>query len=156
MSWRWHSAGVVTALALWAAPASAQIAREVGAQAVFTARDPVVLTGGIYAAVRTARRARLAVTAGAGATADEFVIRGELLGHFLLNPGASHRPGVYAGGGIAAVAGAEEQGYVVLLVGVESAPGGRSGWALEAGLGGGVRVSASWRWRFLRRGPPKR
>lgn len=123
---------------------------------MFAAQEPEVFTGGVYAAIRTARRARLAINAGAGIAADEFAMRGELLGHFLLNPASTRRPGVYAGGGIAAVAGPEEQGYVVLLVGVEGSPGGRSGWALEAGLGGGVRVGASWRWRFLRRGPPKR
>lgn len=125
-------------------------------QAVFAAQEPEIFTGGLYAAMRTARRARIAVTAGAGTAADELAVRGELLGHFLLNPSAARRPGVYAGGGVAVVAGPGEQGYVVLLVGLEGAPGGRSGWAVEAGLGGGLRVSASWRWRALRRGPPKR
>ena len=155
MIWRWASAAVA-AVAVLTPAAAAQVTTEAGVQAVFAAQEPEIFTGGIYAGFRTARRARVAVTAGVGSAADEFAIRGELLGHFLLSPASTRRPGLYAGGGVAVVAGPSEQGYVVLLVGVEGSPGGRSGWSLEAGLGGGVRVSAGWRWRSLRRGPPKR
>jgi hypothetical protein len=35
----------------------------------------------------------------------------------------------------------------MLTLGLEARPGAPSGWALEVGLGGGVRVSAGWRWR---------
>ena len=155
MNWRWGSAALAAALLLCASRTDGQVSREAGIQAVFAAQDPEMLTGGVYAAARTARRARLALTAGAGIAAEEFAVRGELLGHFLLNPSSTRRPGVYAGGGVAMVAGPLEQGYVVLIIGIEGRPGGASGWAVEAGLGGGIRLSAGWRWRSLRRGPAK-
>ena len=155
MTWRWGNVAAGLLAAAAARPLPAQVSREIGVQAIFAAQEPTLLTGGLHAALRTARRGRLAATAGAGRAGDDFVVRGELIGHFLLNPSATRRPGVYAGGGVAVVAGSGEQGYVVLLVGIEGSPGGRSGWALEAGLGGGIRVSAGWRWRWRRAAPTK-
>lgn len=74
--------------------------------------------------------------------------RGELLAHFLLSPAARRGIGLYAGGGIAAnVTGAKTSEFVVLTLGVESKPGARSGWAIEAGVGGGARVTIGYRWR---------
>jgi hypothetical protein len=148
-------AGILAALLLLPAPAAAQRARELGIHGVFTGQDAELVAGGLYAAVRTTRRTRLALTAAAGSAGGELVTRGELLGHFLLSP-ASTGPGFYAGGGIAGVAGAGEEGYLVLLVGLEAAPGGRSGWFLEGGVGGGVRVAAGWRWRWFRDQRPPR
>jgi hypothetical protein len=43
----------------------------------------------------------------------------------------------------------DTQGYMVLGLGVESSPGARSGWALEAGIGGGFRIALGYRWRRL-------
>jgi hypothetical protein len=126
----------------------AQEVREVGVQALVTTSDPALVTGGLYGAMRVAARARIAMTLGAGVSDGQAAGRGELLGHFLLSPGTTARPGVYMGGGIAGVVGPVDQGYVVALVGLESAPGGRSGWAVEAGVGGGFRFTAGWRWRW--------
>src|SRR5688500_10754242 len=78
---------------LTAGEVSAQQAREIGVQAVFTAADPAAFTGGLYGAVRTTRRTRFAVTAGAGGSGGELVWRGELLGQFLLNPGSVRKAG---------------------------------------------------------------
>ena len=142
-------AGFIALLLVPATQASAQRAREIGVHGVFTGQDAELVAGGVYAGVRTTRRTRLALTAAVGSADGEFVARGELLGHFLLSP-VSRGPGVYAGGGIAGVAGAGEEGFLVLLIGVESAPGGASGWYLEGGLGGGARVAAGWRWRWFR------
>ena len=143
-------APVALALAPAIAPGAvgAQQARELGIQGVVTAEGPAFIAGGLFGAVRTTRRMRIAATASVGGAGGETAWRGELLGHFLLNPGTRRAPGFYAGGGVA-LAGPEERGYVVILVGVEGTPGGRSGWALEAGLGGGFRAAAGYRWRWF-------
>ena len=133
-----------------ASPSAAQRARELGLQGVVVAEDPAFPAGGLFAAMRTTRRMRLAATASVGSADGGTAWRGELLGHFLLNPGSRRSPGAYAGGGVA-VAGPDERAYVVILVGLEGTPGGRSGWALEAGLGGGFRATVGWRWRSFSR-----
>lgn len=126
----------------------AQQVREVGVQALVATSDPALVTGGIYAALRPSPRARLAATIGAGVSDGRAAARGELLAHFLLSPGATRKPGAYVGGGLAGVVGPIDQGYIVVLAGLESAPGASSGWAVEAGVGGGVRLTAGWRWRW--------
>jgi hypothetical protein len=59
--------------------------------------------------------------------------------------------GAYAGGGVAGIAGPDDRGYLVLLLGIEAGPGARGGWALEAGVGGGLRLAAGYRWRRFAR-----
>jgi hypothetical protein len=55
----------------------------------------------------------------------------------------------YAGGGVAVAATADGLSeYLLIVIGVETAPGGRRGWFAEVGLGGGVRVSAGFRVRW--------
>jgi hypothetical protein len=132
----------------WAGAAAAQATYEAGGQALVTTANPALLTGGVYAAVRPSPRFRIAATAGAGVSDGRAAGRGELLAHFLLGPTAAAGPGVYLGGGVAGVVGPVEQGYVVALIGIEATPGGRTGWALEAGVGGGVRLTTGWRWRW--------
>jgi hypothetical protein len=152
MTWRWASAASLVWLGLaahgGAALAQQRHVRELGLQGVVLASDPAMVLGGGYAAVRTSSRTRLALTASAGATDGAFAWRGELLAHFLLNPRATKKAGVYGGGGVA-VAGSrgDRQGYAVVLLGIEARPGARQGWFLEAGLGGGFRAAAGWRWR---------
>lgn len=130
--------------------ANAQQAREAGLQALVALSDPTLAVAGAYGAIRTSERTRIAVTLGAGVLDNRFTARGELLGHFLLTPRSVRGPGVYGGGGIAAVSGAVDEGYVVLLLGIEARPGERSGWALEVGVGGGVRLTGGYRWRWFR------
>jgi len=120
---------------------------ELGGQWLVTTADPVLVAGGLYAAWRPSERARLAMTLNGGVAGSDAAGRGELLAHFLLNPGATTRPGFYVGGGVAGVVRRVDRGYIVVLAGLEGSPGGRSGWALEAGVGGGIRVTAGWRWR---------
>ena len=50
-------------------------------------------------------------------------------------------------GGVAAVGGPVDEGYLVLALGLEGRPGGPDGWFVEAGVGGGARLAAGWRWR---------
>ncbi|MGH7702629.1 MAG: hypothetical protein ACREMO_06020 [Gemmatimonadales bacterium] len=102
---------------------------------------------GLYGARRLTERTRLAATAAAGVAQGGFGFRGELLAHFLLNPRAVRRPGLYGLGGVAFVSAPGERGYLVVGAGLEARPGARSGWALELGVGGGVRVALGYRWR---------
>jgi hypothetical protein len=86
---------------------------------------------------------------GAGGSEGGFAWRGVAAGHFLLSPGRRVGVAAYGGGGVAVVGGPVERGYLLLTLGLESAPGSRSGWFAEAGVGGGVRLAAGWRWRRL-------
>jgi hypothetical protein len=145
--------GWAAALLLVASPLAAQQVREIGLQATATASDPTLLIGGVYAAVRTSLRTRVSVAAGAGASGGDAAWRGELLAHFLLNPDRQRGAALYGAGGLAVVGGPVDQGYLVLALGLEARPGGRSGWFLEGGVGGGVRLAAGYRWRNRPAGP---
>jgi hypothetical protein len=147
MTSSWPSLALVMAMAV-PSHLPAQQVWELGGQALVTTSDPALVTGGLYAALRPSARARIAATLGTGVSGGRVAARGELLAHFLLSPGATGRPGAYAGGGVAGIVGRVDEGYVVVLLGLESAPGARSGWAVEAGVGGGVRLTAGWRWRW--------
>jgi hypothetical protein len=126
---------------------AAQRPRETGVQAVATFSDPVVGVVGGYAAVRTSERTRVSAGLGAGLRSDDFALRGELLGHFLLSPRSTRAPGFYFAGGLAGLTGKVTRGYLVVMVGLEGRPGSSTGWALEAGIGGGFRVGVGYRWR---------
>ena len=131
------------------ASAEAQQAFEYGPHITGVVAEPGSIVAGGYGAVRSLGRTRFALTAGLGAAEGGHTAwRTELAVHFLLNPRARNGIGAYVGGGAAAAdAGDGANGYVLLVAGVEARPGGASGWSLEAGLGGGLRISAGWRWR---------
>jgi len=154
MTSRWASAiaPLVLAMTAAAAPLAGQggSVRELGLETVVTASEPAFYTAGVTATVRPSARARIGFYAGGGVDGDgNGAGRAELLGQFLLSP-RSARPGWYAGGGLAGVfASGADNGYLVLMVGVESRPGGRGGWFVEAGVGGGARIAAGYRWRKL-------
>ena len=142
----------VLASALAAAPLAAQsgAVREAGLEAVATAADPAVYTAGVTASVRPSLRTRIGVYVGGGVTGEGAGVgRAELVAHFLLNPRSSHTA-LYGGGGIAGVfASGADNGFLVLVLGVEGNPGGRGGWFAEAGVGGGARLAVGYRWRKL-------
>jgi hypothetical protein len=143
---------LVLAAALTAgAPLSAQQGRELGVQAIGTASDPALAVAALYAGLRTSSRTRVSASAGIGASSDQVAYRGEILGHFLLSPAKREGTGFYFAGGVAAVGGAVERGYLVLTIGVEQRPGAGAGWVAEAGVGGGVRLLLGYRWRWLGR-----
>ncbi|HEX5004885.1 MAG TPA: hypothetical protein VFV65_06180 [Gemmatimonadales bacterium] len=148
--WRRLLAGAALCGIAPAAVAAQGTVREWGLQGVAAFASPADYTAGLVAAVRPAARTRIALFAGGGLTSDGGGVgRAELVGHFLLNP-RSLRPGLYAGGGLAGVfASGDANGFIVVLVGIESRPGGPGGWFVEAGVGGGTRVSAGYRWRKL-------
>src|SRR5689334_8400170 len=106
---------------------------ELGVEAVGTAADPAAAVGGVYGAIRTSQRTRLSAALAAGVSDGEAAFRGELLAHFLLNPTRLTGAGVYGAGGVAVAEGPVDQGYVVVTLGIESRPGARSGWFVEAG-----------------------
>ena len=149
-AWLWRSAAVALVGAGQASALHAQRVTEVGVHATLLAADPAVWVGGVYGAVRPSSRVRVAALVGAGMSDDAFAWRSELLWQFLLTPRARRGVGAYGGGGIAVTGGSETEGFVVLILGLEARPGAGSGWAFEAGVGGGLRLSASYRWRRVR------
>jgi hypothetical protein len=151
MGSRWASPAAL-ALVLAALPgapsgAAAQQVRELGVTGIATASDPGLVVGGMFAGLRTSRRTRVSAAAGIGASDGEVAWRGELLAHFLLSPARRRGAGLYGAGGVAVVGGPVEQAYLVLTLGLEGRPGAPSGWFVEAGVGGGARLAAGFRWR---------
>lgn len=153
MDSRWGSLAAAVALAA-PPPVAAQRIAELGVQATALAADPGSMFGGVYGAIRASLRMRVSIAAALGSADGVATPRGEVLVHFLLNPTGSHGVGPYAAGGVAAVGGPVDEGYVVLTLGVESRPGAPSGWFLEAGVGGGARLAAGFRHRYLPPGWP--
>jgi hypothetical protein len=130
-------------------PGTGQQTKEFGIGTITTFSNPTLLTAGLYGAVRVSGRTRLSAGLAAGISDGDLAGRAELLGHFLLSPEERRRAGFYFAGGIAAVEGAVDRGYLVLTVGLEENPRAGSGWALEAGVGGGVRIMMGYRWRWF-------
>ncbi|MEA2725239.1 MAG: hypothetical protein QOH59_3010 [Gemmatimonadales bacterium] len=131
------------------APLAAQQGKELGVQAVATASEPALAVAGVYGGLRTSVRTRLSAAAGVGASSGELSFRGEVLGHFLLSPNKRVGPGFYFAGGLAVVEGPVDRGYLVLAVGLEDRPAAASGWGVEVGVGGGLRVLLGYRWRWF-------
>lgn len=109
--------------------------------------------GGPGIAWRTGR-VRVGVTALGGAWEGAAALRGEAAFSYHLNPAKRGGLTPYLGGGAAVTwSGSASTEYLLLLLGVEWAPGGRAGWFVEGGAGGGLRVAAGVRLRHrLRRG----
>lgn len=148
MSCGWPRASAVLLLAALP-PAVAAQGREAGATAFLTTARTTTAGTLLHLGLRPGGSApRLALGLGAGGAGGEVVGRAELVAHLLLphDPGAA--VAFYAGGGVAAVTGPERTGWLVVLAGMETNPGGRAGVALEAGVGGGLRLAAGWRRRW--------
>jgi hypothetical protein len=147
MGCRWRETLLIGAALGSGGSVAAQQILEIGAQAIGTFSDPLLAVAGGYGAVRTPGRTRISAGLAAGVADRELAWRGELLGHFLLSPEERRKPGFYIAAGLAGVRGAVDRGYLVLTLGVEAQPRAASGWMVEAGIGGGVRVSLGYRWR---------
>jgi hypothetical protein len=148
MRCRWGERTALVLALLSPAPVLAQ-AHELGLGAISTFSDPALAVGGVYAALRTSSRTRVSGSLSVGGSSGEFAWRGELLGHFLFSPAERRKAGVYFAGGLALVEGPVQRGYLVLTLGLEARPGASSGWAVEAGVGGGVRLGVGYRWRWF-------
>src|SRR5689334_6916402 len=133
---------------LAASPAGAQtIRREFGIQAMMLDARTDLVGGGLLAGFRPTPRARVQAFAGLFGADGTTVGRGEVVAHFLLAPGKRRGAGVYAGGGLAVNVATTSEALMVAMVGIEGRPGGRRGWFVEGGVGGGWRLGAGWRWR---------
>ena len=137
------------AVALVARGLAAQTVKEFGVEALGTWAAQDFVGGGVYGALRVSAETRLAGTIAAGARDGGLAGRAELLLHFLPTPRSVRGPGIYPIGGVAAVVGGgdRDRGYLVAGLGVEERPGARAGWALELGVGGGLRLALGYRWR---------
>jgi hypothetical protein len=149
MHFRWRELLVTAAALTEVEPVAAQHAREVGIGAIATSSDPALAVAGVYGAFRTSGRTRISTNLGAGVSGGDLAWRGELLGHFLLSPNNRRKAGFYFAGGVAVAGGRVSRGYLVLTVGIEERPRAAGGWALEAGVGGGLRVALGYRWRWF-------
>ena len=129
--------------------ALAQGWRETQLAAVGVASRPAAAVAGAGLAWRDGGRTRLGGALLLGA--DEhgaWAGRVELGWHFLLDPAKRAGNGVYGGGGVAVAATAgRTRTYLMLVIGVENAPAGGRGTFIEAGVGGGIRLSVGMRWR---------
>jgi len=139
-------------------PLEAQSARELQLQGVGAFASTQFLGGGLGFALRSQGRIRAGLSVSAGdlsrrpegeERAHTFGGRFELMASYHVNPYKRSGLAPYAGGGVAVAATSDEMSeYVLLVLGVEAAPGGRSGWFAELGIGGGARVSAGYRLRW--------
>lgn len=107
--------------------------------------------GELGLARRTSNESRIALALAGGGVAGEAAARAQLTLQLVVNPFARTGVGLYGGLGAAFSArrGKAGQGYVAVLLGVESAPGRQHGWYAELGLGGGYRAAAGWRVRWF-------
>jgi hypothetical protein len=155
---RVRRSGVVAVgvLAGWTAPIAAQrqgAVLEWGLHATATAAsDTLGLVLGPRFAVRSVGGTRLALSLGAGIRGERSTGRGTVALEYVLSPRIGKGTSVYIGGGLVGVAGGGNGGYLMAYAGLERSPGLPSGWALEAGLGGGIRIRAAYHWRRFPRG----
>ena len=145
---RWLSA--LAALAAAAPPAGAQQVKELGMQAIGTAiRSGARSRWGLCRAGVPARRPDFR-RPGARRVRRGGGLAGGAAGALPAGPHATRGSAVYAGRRRRRRGrpdGPRLPGAVA--AGIESRPGAASGWFVEAGVGGGVRLSAGYRWRWF-------
>lgn len=106
-------------------------------------RAQAFLGAGPGLVVRSRGRLGLALAALAGARNGNLAGRGEALLSFVLDPLRQRAVAPYAAGGVALVGDrVATNGYLVGTLGVAGNPGRSTGWFVEAGVGGGVRLAA--------------
>lgn len=135
--------------------ARAQSWREAQVFATAIASEPATYAAGIGASWRDGQRSRVGLALATGRNADErAAARGEMAWHFLLDPARRRGAAVYGGAGLAvtAVENARLRPWFLLTLGMEWNPAGARGLFIEAGAGGGARVSVGLRMRS-RAGP---
>ena len=109
-------------------PARAQGTHELQAQAVATVTARQFVGGGLGYAYRTRGRLRLGLLASAGSREGDFAGRVEAMGSYHLSPHRRRGVTPYAGGGASITfTDLESSEYILVVLGVESSPGGRRG-----------------------------
>ena len=99
--------------------------------------------GGAGFLVRARSRLGLGLTAALGVRDGNLAGRGEALVSFILDPVSRRGVAPYGAGGVAVVSDRVGTGeYVVATLGLAGRPGRRTGWFVEAGIGGGLRLAA--------------
>lgn len=140
--------------ALLPAVVVAQRATEWQVYGVGTVTGATFRGGGVGIGMRSGGRLRVAAAVAAGATSGEAAGRGEVLVSYHANPIKRRGVAPYVAGGLAVTAtGQAATEFIVITIGLEARPGRRSGWFIEGGLSGGVRIAAGWRIRVFRRRP---
>lgn len=135
------------ALGLLAGPLLAQRGHDLQAHALALVGGETFVGGGGGAGVRLGLGTRLAgLVTGGRAESGLAALRVEALGTYHLRPPGRPRATLYGGAGLGLLAtGNGTQGHVVVVVGLEAAPRSRGGWFIEAGVGGGARLSLGYR-----------
>jgi hypothetical protein len=149
----WPSLAVLALASARPEAARAQQEREWRLQALGTAaRAPEsFLGGGLGLILRNRTRTGAGVSAVVGLRDGNLAGRGEALLSFSLDPLRERGVAPYLAGGVAVVGdrvGTEE--YLVAVLGLALNPGRGTGWFVEAGVGGGVRVAAGFAVRHRR------
>ncbi|MGD8727746.1 MAG: hypothetical protein PVH40_08880 [Gemmatimonadales bacterium] len=149
---------LVAVLLMVSSTLEAQAARELQLHGLGAFATTRFVGGGLGFGLRSQGRTRFGVSVTAGDLSREpegearthtFGGRAELLASYHVNPYKRSGVAPYAGGGVALAATSDEVfEYVLLVIGLETAPGGRRGWFAEVGIGGGVRVAAGYRIRW--------
>ena len=149
MSWSSRGSRLAAAVLLAAGPLRAQAGREVQFQALGVASRPAFGGAGLGFAWRDEDRGRWLGALSLGAVkGGAFAARADLAWHFLLDPAKRRGTGIYGGVGLTAqAAGSRVTPYALVVLGAERDPGGAGGSFVEAGVGGGVRVTLGYRWR---------
>jgi hypothetical protein len=136
---------------------AAQGTLEVQAQGVATITAREFAGGGLGAAYRTGGRTRVGLLVSLGSSHQDdgswaFAGRGEALVSYHLNPYKRRGFTPYAGGGISLTLNQQDNTqYLLLVLGVESNPGGRTGVFADVGIAGGLRLSVGFQVRPGRR-----
>jgi hypothetical protein len=141
----------VLLLGLVLASASSQSVRpSVGGGAMVVASNPIFLGGGPFLSLPLDRQLRLRTQAMLGTQGRSTAARAELALEAVLDPGARGWTG-FGVLGVAATSGRAGVGSILVAVGAEWRPAARTGWRLEAGVGGGVRLAVGFRAASLAR-----
>jgi hypothetical protein len=120
-------------------------------QAIGLAAPAWFLGAGGGLGVRTRTGVGVEVLGALGAREKRLAGRGEALLSFYLDPLRERGLVPYAASGVGLIGDRRgEQGYLVVLVGLAAKPAARRGWFVEAGVGGGLRLSAGVAFRHIR------
>ena len=150
MSWCWRASALPALSALaFAAPAPAQSISEVQLWGTAVASRPAFYGAGLGFAWRDGERDRYAAALAVGGPGPGALgLRADFSYQFLLDPARRAGAALYGGGGLSLVT---RRGgvvpYLLLVLGVEHAPGGSGGSFVEIGVGGGARIAVGYRWR---------